>query len=71
MDHVLLWWGKYLWGKGHLDAALQDVVSGDLHRAGQLQVLQNQMVGHLWEHLLDLMSLGGQLMIDHTLRERS
>lgn len=41
----------------HLDATLQDVVSGDLHRAGQLQVLHHQIGGHLREHLLDLMGL--------------
>lgn len=41
----------------HLDASLQDVVSGDLHRAGQLQVLHHQVRGHLREHLLDLMGL--------------
>lgn len=41
----------------HLDASFQDVVSGDLHRAGQLQVLHHQVRGHLREHLLDLMGL--------------
>lgn len=41
----------------HLDASLQDVVSSDLHRASQLQVLHNQVGGHLREHLLDLMGL--------------
>lgn len=41
----------------HLDASLQDVVSGDLHGAGQLQILHHQVGGHLREHLLDLMGL--------------
>lgn len=41
----------------NLDASLQDVVSGDLNRAGQLQILQNEVKGNLREHLLDLMGL--------------
>ena len=43
--------------EGYLDASLQDVVSGDLHRASQLQVLHHQVGRHLREHLLDLMGL--------------
>lgn len=41
----------------NLDASLQDVVSGDLNRAGQLQVLHDEVKGNLREHLLDLMGL--------------
>lgn len=43
--------------EGDLDTTLQDVVSGYLNRAGQLQVLHDQIWGHLREHLLDLMGL--------------
>lgn len=49
--------GPYLWWKRHLDASFQDVVSGDLYGAGQLQVLHYQIGGYLREHLLDLMGL--------------
>lgn len=47
----------YLGREGHLDPAFQDVVSGDLHRASELQILQHQMVRNLGEHLLYLMGL--------------
>lgn len=43
--------------EGNLDASLQDVVGGDLNRAGQLQVLHDEVKGNLREHLLDLMGL--------------
>lgn len=43
--------------KRNLDASLQDVVSGDLNRAGQLQILHHKVKGNLREHLLDLMGL--------------
>lgn len=43
--------------EGNLDASLQDVVSGDLNRAGQLQILHDEVKGNLREHLLDLMGL--------------
>lgn len=48
----------YLCGEGHLDAPFQDVVGGYLYRTGQLQVLQNYVVGNLREHLLNLVGLG-------------
>lgn len=41
----------------NLDASLQNVVSGDLNRSGQLQVLYDDVKRNLREHLLDLMSL--------------
>lgn len=52
-------WRTYQSREGHHDASLQDVVGGDLHRAGQLQVLQHQVVGNLRKHFLDLMGLWG------------
>jgi len=57
----------------HLDATLQDVVSGDLYGAGQLQILHHQVWGHLREHLLDLMGLmtsKAKMAIEKGLRER-
>lgn len=47
----------HLWRKGHLDPSLQNVVGGDLDRAGQLQVLHYQVGRHLREHLLNLVGL--------------
>lgn len=41
----------------HLYPALQDVISGDLYRARELQILQDQMIRDLWKHFLDLMGL--------------
>lgn len=49
--------------EGDLDPTLQNVVSGYLNRAGQLQVLHDQVRGHLREHLLDLMGLTNSNMV--------
>lgn len=51
-----LWW-EWDWdwidlcGERHHDASHQEVVSGDLYRVGQLQVLEHQMVGNPRKHL--------------------
>lgn len=47
----------YLCWERNLDASLQDVISGNLNGAGQLQILHDEVKGNLREHLLDLMGL--------------